>query len=139
MRKDIQERLEALVSKMTEGEEAWGPTSDVSDDESAAGEGGAENVSTIDNAFDSYILGIVASILEEYELDEEEAIDYVFYVADDLAEQGELPTIPEGEDPQETAEWLGKAQSMLFAELVMAALESEAGEDGDEDTEADEE
>lgn len=127
MSTELLKRLEATVKRMTEGDEAWGPEAAADTEaEAEAGEGGADNAPAGVDAFDNYVLSIVASILDEYEMDEEEALDYVFYVADGLAEDGDLPPIPEDEDPQTNAEWLGKAQTMLFGELVLAALEAEA-------------
>lgn len=125
MQSKISQQLEQL--RKTLSEQAEGES--VADGE--AGEGGAENVSDVNDNFYAYIDGIVGSILDEYDVDEEEAVDYVFAVADDLAQAGDLPEIPAEDDLVGTAEWLGKASSMLFGELVLAAVESEFSEEGE--------
>lgn len=125
MQSKISQQLEQL--RKTLSEQAEGES--VVDGE--AGEGGAENVSDVNDNFYAYIDGIVGSILDEYDVDEEEAVDYVFAVADDLAQAGDLPEIPAEDDLVATAEWMGKATSMLFGELVLAAVESEFSEEGE--------
>ena len=137
MRTEITEQLERLRKKLAESE-AFGPESDIStDDESEAGEGGAENIEPGFEALDNYLIGIIGSILDEYEVDEEDAVDFVLFVADSLAEEGDLPPFPEDDDAQAAAMWMGAAQSMLFGDLVLAALESEVA--GEVDEESDEE
>lgn len=134
MQAKISEKLAQIRSALSEGDEAWGPdsvTPNEAADEAEAGDGGAENESDVNDTFYAYLDRLVAGILDEYEMSEDEAVDYVFMVAEDLAADGTLPEIPSEEDDLATAEWLGKAKSVMFAELVMAALESEAEEAGE--------
>lgn len=131
MQQDIAKKLESLRKRLTEMEDAvaWGPESaaeisaetDVADGK--AGESGAENVSDVNDSFDDFMLGIAASLQDEYELSSDEAFEFIFDVAASLSEDGSLPEIPEEEDLAGTAEWLGKAKSMGFGDLVSAALE----------------
>lgn len=139
MKPELSAKLESIRRRLVEmnadelpeqGDEAWGPDSETEGEaaQSAAGEGEAENVSDINDTFDAYVFSIVDSVLEEYEADEEAILDIVFDVAASLAEDGSLPEIPEESELQATAEWLGKAKSMGFGDLVMAVIEAEAEE-----------
>lgn len=127
MKAEITQQLARIRRTLSEGDEAWGPDSGDSTEhgEGEAGEGGAENVSDVGDTFAAYISGILDSVLEEYEVEEEDALDYIFGVASSLEEDGTLPPIPDEEDAEATAIWLGKAKSLLFGELVLASLEAE--------------
>lgn len=128
MQTELNAKLAALRKRLSENEEAWGPDSELETDhaEGQAGEGGAENVSDVNDVFDNFILGILDSVLAEYDMDEDEAIEYVFDVAASLEEDGTLPPIPDDEDLAGTAEWVGKAASMGFGEMVLSMLEADA-------------
>ena len=137
MRSDLTSKLEQLRKKLTEGEEAFGPDSDGSvnsadAEDDAAGEGGADNVSPIDALVDEYIGSIVDSMLEEYDIEAEEATDFVLAVAEDLAEDGTLPPVPDYDDEANAAIWLGKAKSVVLHDLVLAAADAGAEEVGEE-------
>jgi len=128
----INRKLEEIRQRlMDEGEEAWGPHSAQDTDHAGGepGEGGATNVSDINDVFTEFMLSIAASLEETFGLDEDDAIEYVFDAADAIAEEGSLPFIPDEEDLAETAEWLGKAKSMGFGDLVLAMADSELGEE----------
>lgn len=130
MQSEIAKKLEAI--RRTLGEQsAWGPESSFDSDheKGKAGVSGADNVSDVNDTFYAYLDGIVGSILDEYEMSEEEAVDYVFGVAEDLEADNTLPPMPDEGDLEATAVWLGKAKSMLFGELVLSALDAEAVED----------
>lgn len=108
---------------------------DIQHGDSEAGEGGAENVTDVFDNFDNYIVGIVDLILAEYDMDEEEAVNFVFDVASSLEEDGSLPPIPDMESEESVdayAKWLGAAATMQFGHLVMAALEAEYEEEDSE-------
>jgi hypothetical protein len=127
MQSKIREQLERLRNTLAEGAES----DSVHDSE--AGEGGAENVSDVNDNFYAYFEGLVDSILAEYEMSEEDAVDAIFSVADSLAADGTLPEVPAEDDHVATAEWLGKAKSMLFGEMVLAALEASVEEESAEE------
>lgn len=138
MKASISEKLVEIRKRLTEADDAaWGPDSEVSGDaaEGEAGEGGAENVSDVGDVFDAYVLSIVGSILDEYEMDEEEAVSVFFDVAASLEEDGSLPEIPDEGDEQATAEWVGAAKMMGFGDLVLATLEAEEEESDEEESE----
>ena len=130
MRSELTAKLEALRKRLHESDEAWGPESqtDAAYEDGEAGDGGATNVSDAGDALDAYLLGIVDSIISEWDINEDDAIDIVFDVAASLEEDGSLPPMPEAEDAQGSAEWLGKAATMGFAELVLASIEADAEE-----------
>lgn len=129
MAKVLTEMREQLRAELAEGEEAWGPDSDAQGDSSGGqpGSTGASNNSNIWDAFDLYIGDMVDDLLEEYDLSEEEAIDFVFSVADDLAAEGKIPPIPtEENDAKAVANWLGVTGSMGFERMVLDAAEEAA-------------
>lgn len=119
-----------LVSHLTEGEEAWGPDSQVrSTGGGTPGSSGAENSSNVWDAFDLFVGEIVDDLLEEYEGDEESMLDFVLEIADELAAAGRMPPVPSDEDdPQAVARWLGVAGTMGFERAVLDAA-AEAAED----------
>lgn len=123
----IASKLEALRKRLSEQEEAWGPDSEVETDHETgeAGEGGAENVSDINDTLIDYMLSIAGSVYENFDVDEDEAIDFVYDVADQLGEDGTLPFIPEEDDLAGTATWLGTAKMMGFGELVFSLAENQ--------------
>jgi hypothetical protein len=139
MLSEINNKLAQLRKRMVvESEEAFGPDSDAMSAAASAaedadvemgGEGGAENVSPLDALVDDYIGEIVASILDEYEMSEEEALDLVMTVADDLAADNTLPPLPDYGDEAGSATWLGASKAYLFGDFVMQAVESLASEE----------
>lgn len=143
MRADIVEKLQSIRKKLAEqGGEAWGPESEVDTDheDSAAGEGGADNVSDVNDTLIDYMLSIAGSLEDEFELDSDTAIDMVFDIADQLGNDGTLPFIPDESDLEGTALWLGMAKTMGFGEMVLGIAESTfADEESDEDSEEEEE
>jgi len=106
------------------GDAAWGP-----DDGQAVtghlagkpGSGGADNIEDMSNALDKYLTDIAEALMTKYELDEDEAYDFILYVASSLEDMGMLPTFPDEDAPAELyAEWYGKASSVKFDAAVMS-------------------
>ena len=127
----VSQKLESIRKRLAEKEgEAWGPDSavDTEHNDGEAGEGGAENVSDVNDALLSYMLDIAAGIADEYDLEPDSAVDFVFDAADSVAEEGSLPFLPDEEDLVGTAEWLGKAKIMAFGDMVMAIADTQLGE-----------
>lgn len=134
MNAEMNHLLEQMRTQLAEGEEAWGPNSDAkTGSEGEPGELGAENENNIWDAFDLYIGDMVDDLTEKYELDDDDALDFIFSVADDLAEDGKLPEIPVGDDEKAVALWLGKAGSFGFERMVLDAAEEEADSEDAED------
>jgi hypothetical protein len=123
-------KLESIRARLQEGEEAWGPSSEpeTAHAEGEPGESDATNVSDVLDVFDSYILSVVDAILDEWDMTEDEAVEAVFDVAASLEEDGSLPPMPEEDNEVAVAEWVGKAKTMGFADLVLAALDAEEDE-----------
>lgn len=90
------------------------------------GEFGAPNADPAVDRVDAYLWDIVDSLTTAYEVDEEEALDFVLSVAEDLAADGTLPELPDEEAPAGLqAEWLGVATTSGFGNLVLQAAAEE--------------
>ena len=128
----ISQKLTGIRKRIMEMEgAAWGPDRSIDTDhnDGEAGSGEAENVSDVNDVLINYMLDIAAGLEEDYDLDPEAAVDFVFDAADSVAEEGSLPFIPEEDDLVSTAEWVGKAKIMAFGDMVMAIADSQFGED----------
>jgi hypothetical protein len=131
MRADLTEKLDLLRKKILseqEGEEAYGPegVDSVNANGSSAGEGGADNKSPADGLVDEYIASLIDTMMENYDVQEEDAFDFAFGVFDDLAADGTLPELPAYGDDKGSSLWLAKAKGMDVVGLVMAAAEAAA-------------
>jgi len=110
-------------------DERWGPEDDPTSAAAAGaapGDLGATNPSDVMDAFDLYIGGIVERLMANYEMTDEEALDFVFEVADEKAADGTLPPIPDEEDAEGTALWVGKAKTIAFGGEVLKAAHAQA-------------
>lgn len=98
--------------------------------EAEAGAGGAVNPSDVGDTLDIY-LSDIASILEiEYDMDDEDALQFVFSAADEMADEGLLPEMPEDEaEDEEIALWLGTAKTARFGSYVVAKAREMAAEE----------
>lgn len=138
---DMNPLLESIRFQLTEdvkrldeqeqGDEAWGPGSD--NDASIhgePGESGASNENNIWDAFDAYMSDLVYDLMDKYDCDEEQATEFIFQVADDLAGDDMMLPIPAEDDPQAIAMWLGRAGTIGFERQVLdAALASSENEE----------
>lgn len=78
----------------------------------------------LEEEFDVYMDGVLNAVIDEYDADEDEAVDYIIYVADDLAEEGLLPPFPtEDSSTEEVSAWLAAAESSGFAGMVLDSWE----------------
>jgi len=84
------------------------------------------------DVFDLYLSGILEPLIEQYETDEEEALAFVFSVADEMIEAGTLPPIPEEADDEALSAWVGAAKTAGLSAAVMKSAE-ESSESADED------
>lgn len=123
MNKLMNESLEEIRVALAAQQEAaaWGPDSDAQGDTSGGepGELGATNASSMWDAFDLYVGDIIDDLTELYELSDDEAMDFIFDLADALAEEGQMPPLPELDDAQEVSAWLGVATSIGFERMVL--------------------
>jgi hypothetical protein len=85
-----------------------------------AGDLGAVNLSVAAERVDAFLTDVVESLMAEYDVDEEDAFDFVVSVADAMAEAGELPEMPAEDDEDDLqSEWLGAATTSGFAAVVL--------------------
>jgi hypothetical protein len=81
----------------------------------------------VQDELDSYLMGIKDGIMQQYEVESEDALDFVFEKADSLAAQGSLPPLPDDDsDEAAVVEWLAAARSIGFAAFVMEQADAEA-------------
>lgn len=130
---DIRLRLAEDVKRLDEqepGDEAWGPDSD---NDAAIhgkpGESGAENENNIWDAFDAYISDLIDDLMEKYDVDEDDALEFIFQTADDLTDEGLMTPIPSEDDPQAVAMWLGRAGTVGFERQVLDAALASSDDD----------
>lgn len=77
----------------------------------------------------AYLEGLVASLLAEYDMSEEDAWDAVFACADSLASEGVLMALPEEDDEDydtKLTQWLAQAQTVAFGASVGEFVASQA-------------
>lgn len=92
------------------------------------GDLGAVNPSDGLEAFEDFISGIVDGLLAEYEIDEDDAVDFVLDMADEMAEAGLLAPLPDTDDSKALALWIGQATTAGFGLEVMKAADEMADE-----------
>lgn len=121
---DVMSRLQKRMELKMEA--AWGPesvSSSIAADTAQPGTLGATNPSDADDAFNAYINNIVDQLVAEFDMNDDEAIDYVFSCADELTT---LPPIPdEGAPAIDVSTWLGTANSIEFGGYVIGRAHSE--------------
>lgn len=90
---------------------------------------GAYNKTPVQDELDGFLLDIKDGLVQHYEIEPDEALDYVFDTADELAANEELPAFPDDDAPDEdVVAWLNAAKSMGFAQYVADSAEEENGE-----------
>jgi hypothetical protein len=133
------EQMRTQLKARAEGDDAaWGPDSSPSGPEGEPGTLGAENETDVWQAFDMYIGDMVDDLMEDFELNEDDALDFIFEIAEAAAAEGKIPEIPmDDNDADSVAAWLGAAGSAGFERMVLdaAAAEADAGGEGSEDVE----
>lgn len=101
-----------------------------SEAEGEAGDLGAVNMGVAAERVDAYLTDIVDSLVAEYEVDDEEAFEFVISVADEMAASGDLPELPSEDDEDDAqSEWLGAATTVGFAAVVMEVAAEAAAEE----------
>jgi hypothetical protein len=129
----ITEQAVDLLTKIRiKMESAWGPEAvdqpaNSTAKNASAGDGGADNPTDVNDAMNMYLTNVVDRLMAEFEMSEDDAIEFVFSMSDELAEEGDLPPMPEDEAAdQEVSIWLGKANSLGFTGYVLGRARSEA-------------
>lgn len=102
------------------------------DDASAieGGVGGVDNLSSAVEAFDSYIEDLVMGLVARQGVSEESAIDAFVGLADELAQKGKLPELPDDDASDSMLSgWIGAAQQAGFGGLLMTYCGQMNGQD----------
>lgn len=90
--------------------------------DSEAGEGGAENVSDIEDRFNAFMDDLVSALTDRYEVSDDDAIGLIFDVVDGAVEDEELPDFPDDESSeQEVATFIGTAQALGLKGMILQA------------------
>lgn len=122
-------QVNALIGSIRTRIESSLKTLGMFDEEDAAGgDLGAVNPSDVLDAFDAFIGGIADALLAEFDMSDDDAIDFVFEVVDAMVEEDLLSPIPDEADIQALAAWIGKAESAGLGAHVMQAAEELAEE-----------
>lgn len=111
---------------------AWGPESDQGGTHAkgVGGSGGASNVANISDALDGYLVGIADALMTKYDISEDDAYDFLSFVADQAASMGMLPEYPEDDaSDDDFADWYAKAGSIKFDAMCMNMAVRELGDD----------
>ena len=101
-------------------------------DPQRGGAGGVDNNASDAEAFDSFIENAAMGVSARCAIGLDDALDWVVSAADDMAERGLIPAMPDPDSAtaEELSAWAGAAKSaMLPAEAIRMALE-DMGDDG---------
>lgn len=139
MNAEISSRLASLRTLIegptSAGDEAHGPGSvqDTEHSNSEAGTGEALNVSDVEDTLNMYMGDIISDILDNYDLNEDEAEEYVFEMIDQAAEEGLIPEFPEEDGDEDDnlnlAAWLGAAKSAGLERYIHDCALEDSAED----------
>ena len=88
---------------------------------------GAYNKTEVQGEMDSYLLSIKDGLVQHFEIEPDDALDFVFECADDMAAEGILPPLPDDDAADEDlVAWMNAAKSQGFAQYVQDSAEQEA-------------
>lgn len=129
MERELTETYEALNAKPFLDEEY--EFSPIGDQETyaagAPGVGGASNFSPVFDEYDKYLADIVARLMQDFDINEDDAYAFVYEVADSCAETGELPApMSEESSEEDCVAWMSAAKMIHFGGLVMSDAEASA-------------
>lgn len=129
----INEQAVDLLTKIRHKmESAWGPEAvsqppNSSTQNAEPGELEAENPTDVNDAMNMYLDSAVERLMGEFDMSEDDAIEFIFDCADEMAEDGDLPPLPEDEAPdQEISMWLGKANSVGFVSQCLRSARAQS-------------
>ena len=123
MNPQVNELIGSIRLRMEASLRSFGVLGEEEEATATAGTLGAVNPSDVLDAFDNFIGGIADALLAEFDMSDEEAIDLVFMVAADMAEDELLAPLPDESDIQSLAVWIGQAESAALGAQVMQAAE----------------
>lgn len=86
-----------------------------------------ENSADPNITIDLYLKEIVDALLEDYEIAEEDAFEFVLDAADAISEEGVMPPLPSQEASyEELVAWYGHATTQGFKSLVLKLAKEQA-------------
>ncbi len=106
-----------LLSDESELLEASSVASEIMTDEELA----AQNEINDDEVFVEY-MSTVTKRLQDLGLSEDDAMGTFLSVADEMAKVGDLPPLPEGDEPYDFTQWLAAARSSEFESMVLSLV-----------------
>lgn len=71
-----------------------------------------ENIDPAEEAFDAYLSDLVNGLIEEYDLEEDNAWDVFEAFLDDMVSEGVVPDIPTEDDPGALTGWVTEAKQV---------------------------
>jgi hypothetical protein len=125
---------EALAEAYTgSGGESFGSIDTApSGDSARGGDGGVDNANSDADAFEAYIEQTAMGVAARCNISLDAALDAIVTVADQMAEDGMIPPMPDPEDgsPEELSAWAGAAKTAQLGAEVMRFCMERAGELG---------
>ena len=92
------------------------------------GDGGVNNMNSDAEAFDAYIEQTIEAVAARCNVSLDDAIDALIAVADEMAENGLIPVMPDPDEAsaEELSSWAGAAKTGgLCAEVIRAVMDEE--------------
>jgi hypothetical protein len=102
------------------------PDTAPSGDPQRGGDGGVNNSDSDVDAFDAYIEQTMMSVSARCSISPEEALDALAEVADEMAENGQIPPMPDPESAsaEELSAWAGAAKTAgLVGEVIRSCMD----------------
>jgi hypothetical protein len=127
-------RLERVVRRLSEDEESWGPKGaepSFAADASSAGDGGAVNTTSANDALDLYLAEIADLCALEYDMEDSDSEALIYDTADMLG----IPIPDEGTSDEDAFVWIGTAKTKAFAQAVLKRAQEMSTEDEEEEVE----
>lgn len=103
------------------------PDTAPSGDPLRGGDGGVNNMNSDAEAFESYIEQTMMAVAARCDVSMDDALDMLVTVADEMAEQGLIPAMPDPDSAsaEDLSAWAGAAKTaQLGAEVIRACLDA---------------
>lgn len=97
-------------------------------DPQRGGDGGVNNADSDADAFDAYIEQTMMAVSARCGISMDDALDALAAVADEMAENGQIPPMPDPEEAssEELSAWAGAAKTAgLVGEIIRACMDAE--------------
>ncbi len=122
---------DALVEMYTGSGGSFGtPDVSPSGDPLRGGDGGVDNLASDAEAFDSYIEQTAMTVAARCSISIDAALDAIVAVADEMAEAGKIPAMPDPESgsSEELSAWAGAAKTSQLGGEVITYCMSRSGD-----------